>query len=119
MLTLTPEVCEAAYEYLRATHPFNRWNMPEGEDVRFRVTRSKKVFASYCWNGEKHEVGMSAASIGHTRTLMEAMAHEMIHMHLEQTGIESYGHDSIHNAAFRKYAKQVCDHHGFDEKSFY
>lgn len=118
-LPLTPEILAAVYDFLRTTPPFCKWNMHEGEDVKFRVGKQSNKFAQYRWDGKQHEVTMSAGCIGHTQTLIEAMAHEMIHMHLEETGIESRGSENAHNAAFRKFAASVCKHHGFDLKAFY
>lgn len=119
-LPLTAEMLEAAYEFLKTSPPFCDWNMQEGEEVKFRVSRKlKSKFAQYQWDGKRHTVTMSAASIGHTLTLLEALSHEMIHMHLEENGMESRGGESVHNAAFRKFAAEVCKYHGFDPKSFY
>lgn len=118
-LPLTKEMLAAAYDYLCTTPPFCRWNLPDSEDVKFAVGKQNRKFASYRWNGKQHEVAMSAGCIGHTITLMEALSHEIIHMHLEETGIESRGSENTHNVAFRKFAAQVCKYHGFDPKAFY
>lgn len=120
-LPLSPEMLEAAYEYLRTTPPFSRWNMPEGEDVKFTVASFRRLeFGRYQWDGKQHTINMSAKAIGYSGTLLEKMAHEMIHLHLEETGMESRrGDTDTHNAAFRKFAAQVCKTHGFDPKAFY
>lgn len=119
-LPLTPEVLAAAYDYLASTSPFNRWNLPDSEDVKFRVIRSRKVFAQYVWEDGSHTIEVSSATIGHTLTLLETMAHELVHVHLRQTGMESRSGDAnTHNMAFRKLAAQVCATHGFDLKAFY
>lgn len=118
-LPLSAEMLETCYEFLKTTPPFCRWNLPEGEDVKFRVGKQAAKFAEYQWDGKQHSVAMSGAAIGHTTTLIEALAHEMIHMHLEERGWESRGSHATHNAAFRKFAAQVCKHHGFDPKAFY
>jgi hypothetical protein len=119
-LPLTPETLAGAYDYLRTTPPFKRWNLPESEDVRFLVSKLRRDFAQYHWDGEQHTISMSGAAIGQTYTLMEKMSHEMIHMHLEATGMESRGWDKdSHNKAFRKFAGDVCRFHGFDPKAFY
>lgn len=118
-LPLTVEMLAATYEFLKTTPPFNRWNLQDSEDIKFRVGKHNRQFASYRWNGKQHEVTMSAGCIGHTITLIQSLAHEMIHMHLEETGIESRGNERTHNAAFCKFAAQVCKHHGFDLKAFY
>jgi hypothetical protein len=43
----------------------------------------------------------------------------MIHLYLEKMGWESPGSEDTHNAAFRRFAVQVCKYHGFDPKAFY
>ena len=119
-LPLTPETLAAAYEYLLTTPPYSGWNLPDSEDVKFIVNRKlRKKFAQYQWNGERHTIAMSAASIGHTATLIEALAHETIHLYLEHMGWESRGNESVHNPAFQKLAAKVCKFHGFDPKAFY
>jgi hypothetical protein len=119
-MTLTPEILAAAFDYLRTTKPFSSWNLPDSEDVEFKVSRGQAEFGHYRWNGHKHTITASTAAIGHTDTLMRLMSHEMIHMHLEATGLESRrGGSNVHNAPFRKFAAQVCKCHGFDPKAFY
>lgn len=119
-LPLTPETLAAAYDYLCTTPPFSGWNLPDSEDVKFIVTRSRQDFAQYRWDGKQHTIAVSEASVGHTATLIEKMAHEAIHVHLEQTGMESRSGDvNTHNAAFRKFAAQACRIHGFDPRAFY
>lgn len=63
---------------------------------------------------------MSAKAIGQTQTLMQYTAHEMVHLHLQATVQESKSNSMhVHNAAFRRYAGQVCRKHGFDLKAFF
>jgi|SRR6185437_9271003 len=119
-LPLTTEMLAAAYDYLRSTPPFSGWNLPEPEDIDFRVSRRPGEFGRYQLIGGRHTISMSAASIGQTSTLMRYLAHECVHMHLEITGMESRsGGPNTHNAAFRKFAAQVSKVHGFDPKAFY
>lgn len=119
-LPLTPEVLAAAYDYLAACEPFVRWNLPDSDDVKFKVTRSKKEYARYQWDGGRHVISVSAAAVGHTSTLLMYLSHEILHMHLEITGMESRtGDENTHNMPFRRLAAQVCRVHGFDLKAFY
>lgn len=121
-LPLTPEILAAAYDFLRATPPFIRWNLPEPEDIKFRTSRHPKSAGKYVWdpNDKSHYIIASVRGIGHTDSLMKFMAHEMIHLHLRIMGWESKGVSSeIHNVAFCKLAAQVCRWHGFDPKAFY
>lgn len=119
-LPLSADTLAAAYEYLKSTPPFFRWNLPEAEDVRFRVSRRSTEFGRYQKVDGRHTIAMSARSIGQTTTLFKYLAHEMLHLHLEATGMEAKGGGmNTHNAAFRKFASEVCRVHGFDPKAFY
>lgn len=119
-LPLTPETLAAAYDYLRTTPPFSKWNLPEAEDVLFKVARTRHKQGWYQWDGKRHTITASTGRISHSLTLMALMAHEMIHLHLEEIGMESRaGSNDTHNAAFRVLAARVCKFHGFDPKAFY
>lgn len=117
-LPLTSDTLAAAYDFLRATPPFNRWNMPAGENVVFKVIRSASLRGRYYFvpARRRHCIEVSSASIGHTHSLVEVMAHEMIHLHEEQVGAVTRAQ---HNAAYRKWAARVCAIHGFDPKLFW
>lgn len=118
-LPLTPEVLAAAYDYLASTEPFCRWNLPDSDDVTFRVTKARDKFARYVWDGG-HAIEVSSVSVGHTSTLLEKVGHELIHVHLRQTGMESKSNDpNVHNGAFKKFAAKACRVHGWDLKAFY
>jgi hypothetical protein len=119
-LPLTKEMLAGAYEYLKATPPFNKWHLPETEEVGFKVVRTRQKQGWYQWDGQRHTITGSYGRVAHTTTLMVLMAHEMIHLHLEETGMESKrGSNDTHNAAFRILAARVCKFHGFDPKAFY
>ena len=115
-LPLTRDILRAAYAYLAETPPFNRWNMPDAEDIEFRVSRSNDTCGTYEKVKGKHVIGASSALIGWTNSLMALVAHEMVHLHQNHSGMESP--HAEHNAAFHKLAKRVCDVHGFDPKLF-
>lgn len=115
-LPLTPDVLRANYDFLNATEPFRRWNLPDGEDVDFRVTRSPENAGRHWVEDGRHVIEVSSRLIGYTQSLCCVMAHEMIHVHERHTrGASSCGE---HGAAFKKWAEMVCRHHGFDPKSF-
>jgi hypothetical protein len=119
-LPLTPEMLAAAYDFLKATPPFNKWGLPESEEVKFRVGRRPTEAARYQWDGVCHTITVSEKGVGYSASLLRAMAHEMVHLHLEETGMESRAHSAeVHNGAFRVLAAQVCKVHGFDPKAFY
>lgn len=115
-LPLTPETLEAAYEYLRTTPPFSSWNLPEGEDVKFVVIKSKTDAGWHKVENGKDIIAASEACIGRTLSLLELMAHEMVHMHQRDVKTETPG--VTHNRSFTLLAKRVCRFHGFDPKLF-
>lgn len=118
-LPLTPDVLAAAYDYLCTTPPFSGWNLPDSDDIKFRVTKSKDCYAAYHYDGG-HTIDVSSAAVGHTATLMQVLGHELVHLHLRLTGMESRSDNpNVHNAAFRKLAAVVCRTHGWDLKAFY
>lgn len=121
-LPLTPDMLAAAYEFLRTTPPFCRWALPEADYVTFRVLNSNQDYGAYHYSAGSHTIDCSCKMVGHTETLMSLMGHEMIHMRLAITGKEYKNikaKPTVHNAAFKKYASQVCRVHGFDPKAFY
>jgi hypothetical protein len=115
-LPLTRDVLAAAYDYLRATPPFNAWNLPEPDDIKFKVVRSPTLRGYYLRDeAGKQVIAMSARNIGHSINVIATMAHEMIHLHQGETNMEN---GAEHNAAFNKLAARVCKLHGFDPKLF-
>jgi hypothetical protein len=118
-LPLTPETLAACYDYLRTTPPFHKWRLPPAQVVGFKVARTRTMFGSYQWDGDKHVITASTGKIGQTMTLMRLVAHEMTHMHLEILGVDRRGGPNTHSARFRKIAERICRVHGFDPKEFF
>lgn len=121
-LPLTPEMLEACYEFLKTTPPFCRWNLPHGEDIKFQVGGRPREAGRYVWdpNTKRHYITISKYGVGYTASLMRFMSHEIVHLHLQETGMESPKRsEEIHNAAFRKLADKICRYHGYDPKAFY
>lgn len=118
-LPLTPEIMEAAYEYLRATPPFRAWGLPHSDEVVFQLSSRRREYGRYQFDGERHTITASIHSIAYSVTLLRFMAHEMTHLLLEMRGLDSRGTEETHNAHFRRLAGQVCKIHGFDPKAFY
>lgn len=116
-LPLTVETLRAAYDYMVTTPPFDKWNLPDSEDIVFKVAKDPH---NYAWHdkkrGKRHVVAVSRARVGHTMTLMESMAHEIIHVH--EANVKGLPRSGGHSKAFWKWAAQVCRAHGFDLKRF-
>lgn len=112
-LPLDVETLRAAYAYLATTPPFDSWNLPDAEDVVFKVVRDPKIRGDYRWDNGRHVIRVSRNTIGHTLSLMWVMAHEMIHVHEEHSRACGRGE---HSAAFKRWIVQVANVHGFDER---
>ena len=117
VMRLTPELLEACYEFLRVTPPFRRWDLPENYAVKFRVGKTRSHLGDYRWDGprQRHMIMISGRRVAHTATLISVMAHEMIHLKQNCARTETYAE---HNANFKRLAKIVCLHHGFDPLEF-
>lgn len=114
-LKITTERLAATYEMLRAWPPFSRWGLPPSEMVKFRVTRSKKNFATWWADGDRHHVEVSEALHSTMQGVVMSMAHEMIHVRQRLAKTETR---SEHNAEFHRLAKRVCSIYGFDYGAF-
>jgi hypothetical protein len=112
-LPLTPDLLRATYNFLRETQPFMWWSLPRGEDVEFKVTRSRKIQGDCLRLNDVYTIRASCIKVGRTASLMALMAHEMVHVACDLKGVRSE-----HGAAFRKRAKVVCRYHGFDPAEF-
>lgn len=115
-LPLNPETLKAAYIFLNETPPFNKWNLPDADEIRFKVVRSEANQGWHTFDGKRHLIAVSSNAIGHTFSLIALMAHEIVHVHENNSGICRA--DVEHSAAFWKWAEQVCRIHGFDPKTF-
>lgn len=115
-LVFTPDALRASYNYFCETPPFDRWNLPDGEDVEFRVIKSRTDAGWHKIENGRDIIAASSGTIGRTHSLMELVAHEMVHLHQRRIGTETPG--VTHNRAFHLLAAQVCRHHGFDPKLF-
>lgn len=113
-IKLTPDVIRAAYDYLNATDPFLKWNLPDSDDLSFAVASDKN---NHGWlttrRGKRPRLTISRAVVGHTLSLITTVAHEMIHLHQYLTGMPQ-----THGPAFDRLKARVCKIHGFDPKAF-
>jgi hypothetical protein len=116
ILPLNAEMLAHAYDYLSATPPFKRWNLPASDELRFGIIRSRKKCAHYFWDGRRHVIEFSSKNVGSHHMILSTMAHEMIHLHMELTGILK--NENPHDAAFQKFADRICKVHLFDRLSF-
>src|ERR1700691_5031084 len=83
-LHLTPEMLACAYDYLCCQKPFSKWNLPPSEDVKFSVIKKKDRYAHHQMIGGVHHIVFSSTYVGRHELLIATMAHELIHLHMEQ-----------------------------------
>ena len=114
--TITPDMVRATYDLLCATPPFNKWNLPDSDDIVFKIDRSKTTSAWQTFDGERHTIGASQECISSLELLVRYTAHEMVHVHEANVSVDRS--DVAHSAAWKKWALQVCKIHGFDQKAF-
>lgn len=114
-LPLNKETLAAAYDYLCELPPFNKWNLPHSEDVKFSVIRKSDRFAHYQMVGGVHHIAVSSMFVGRHESLLSSLSHEMVHLHIEASGMST---DNPHDAVFHKLADKVCKLHDFDRLTF-
>ncbi len=112
-LPLTPHMLAAAYEYLRACPPFKGWKLPDSDSVQFHVTRHRDRYSDHNTVRAEHVIRVSSYCTTTTDTLMQAVAHELIHARQAQTKDRG-----VHGPRFRRVAEAVCRSHGWDLKGF-
>lgn len=113
-MRLTPHVLEGAYTFLCQAPPFNRWKLPEADEVEFRVSGFSDCYANYGPTADGTPcISVSHRRVGHLRTLIETIAHEMVHLHLDLKGVRG----GEHGREFMRCWCLVAKHLGFDPKA--
>jgi hypothetical protein len=112
-LPLSSELLAHAWDYLMCLPPFDRLNMPPSDDIKFKVIKSRKIFARYYAVGGAHHIDVSNKLVGSHAVLLPTLAHESIHLHLAEIGA-----CDLHGPAFQGMADKVCNIHGFDRLTF-
>jgi hypothetical protein len=117
MIYLTNDMLEGLYVVISMTRPFRAWKLPQADDVIFHVTAADTPQGAYWYDKEKrqHHLSVSAKRHHTLHSAMMTLAHEMIHLHEKQIGVRD---DVGHGWQFKRFAKQVCHHHGFDLGQF-
>ena len=113
---VTPKRIALAYAFLRECHPFCKWNLPPADKLRFEILNSRD-HAEYDPHERRHVIRVNALTHIKLEQLLSSTAHEMVHLRQELIGRLPIGKDG-HNADFRRMARQVCHHLGFNLQSF-
>lgn len=110
-LPLTPEILQSVYDLLLVCPPFNNWNLPDSDDIKFKVVRTRGTRGWYRGGDGTHEIAVSETLHGHLMSVIATIAHEMCHIHLVQCG-----GTFRHSKAFYKLVEEACTIHGLDPK---
>ena len=116
-LKLTPQNIEDAYNYLKNTAPFNKWGLPDADDLEFRVVYAPKSFGHLEISNSKKLpiIAVSAAHVKDTLNLLGTIAHETVHL---KRFMDDGKRGMNHGPKFKALAKVVCRVHGWDHKHF-
>lgn len=92
-------------------------HLPPAEEVEFIVGSwyDRQAHYNSDVNHEAHEIAISARWCGTYNTLLQLVAHEMIHMDQRIRKTESR---TLHNAEYRKISRYVCRLFQWDLKPF-
>ena len=115
-MDIMQENLQKAYDFLATCPPFSTWNLPDSDEVKFKVMRARDRYGDYHLNDKRqHVIRISARHVTSVRALMATMAHEMIHLHEKESGIERR---SQRSEAFKLLAAKVCEVCGFHVDGF-
>jgi len=114
---VTPQRLASLYDFFRACPPFNRWRLPESDEVEF-VTSPRRDLQGECavFPDGTNVITISTALNGHFDNVASILAHEMIHLGQRIRKMETA--NTMHNADFTKQAKLACRRFGWDYKAF-
>ena len=104
---------EETYVYLAGLPPFSKWKLPRSTEIAFEVNRSQQMQGEY--DTDPHTIKVSSYFCKTWTDVLETVAHEMVHLHLEKSG--HYSH-ADHGKAFKRCAAQVCKSFGWDKETF-
>lgn len=111
---LTPDILEANYRLLCLTLPFRRWKLPHPDELGFRVSKHADRHAHYKNQHGVKEVCVSQVHAKGLDKLTQDMAHEMVHLRLDEVGDSRVNH----GPKFVRLATLVCRRHKWDLQTF-
>jgi hypothetical protein len=105
---LTPDLLRSVYAMLTELEPFHSWSLPDAEDIRFRVLKTRRMYGD-CFRekGGRWNIRLTVPRHPRLAGVIATMAHEMIHVHLREVACHRDSHH--HGPAFQAYARQVCE----------
>lgn len=110
---LTATVCQSVYDLLKLLPPFSKWKMPPSAGIIFKVNRSTMTLGTF--DVDPPVIALSSVMNKSMQDVLETMAHEMTHLHLERNG--KGGHED-HNEGFTSARDEVCLAWGWNKEKF-
>jgi hypothetical protein len=107
---VTEKSMRAAYRFLKET-VFDDVSLPSVDSMEFRKAKRKEYLGYYTYPPHRISINKDHKTYA---SFLQTMAHEIIHVALEQTG--SYGHEE-HNEPFNALAEAVCIDMGWPKGS--
>jgi predicted SprT family Zn-dependent metalloprotease len=109
-MIVTEKSMRAAYRFLKDS-VFSDVPLPSVDGIQFKKKRLKDLHGFY--EMPPHRITIDTATHSYEQ-LLQIMAHEIVHVALEQTG--AHGHEE-HNAPFKALAEAVCIDMGWPKGS--
>lgn len=112
---LTSERMRLAYEFLAECPPFAGWNLPAGEDIKFMQCRDADARGWHDIKNGQRRIAISQEHVRDAEMLLMTMAHEMIHVHENETEMMTRAQ---HSPTFVILARRVCKRYGWNLDDF-
>jgi len=113
MLRWDADKLAKGYDILRSTMPFRKWALPPSSDIVFKVSRDSNLDGKFV--AADRMIVISQKAHQRLESMLRTMAHEMVHLYIWRKGSKDR---ADHGAEFKRLAKLVCKHHGFEEATF-
>jgi len=111
---ILPQHLVAVYDCLRVLPPFSSVKFPDADELQFKAVPRPDICAEFIeW--DPHIITVSTLKTSHLDTLMQSMAHEMVHL---WQSIDGTVGKAQHNANWKKKAARVCREMGWDPLNF-
>lgn len=119
---LTPLLIVSMYRMLRDCPPFTSWRLPDADDIEFRTSRRKDAAGEHIektppTRGAKYTIMVSTEKNGHLDTILQTLAHEMIHL-AQAVAKVPRRYEAHDNQDFVTRARKVCAVMGWDRRAF-
>ena len=110
-MKLSPAILKNLYSAIYCMKPFDRWDMPLPEQIKFVVNKDPEFMGTYLYDdgGEhEHTITISSARCGALDTVLKVLLHEAIHMSRHKSSRWTH-----HDKEFRKRAHRIASEIGF------